>query len=53
VTQNLIASQAKELRLAINTTECGQVFDHLAPHARISLDKTEEANNVGKTRFWG
>jgi len=43
---NLIASQAKELRLAINTTECGQVLDHLAPRARISLDQAEEAINA-------
>jgi len=42
----LIASQAKELRLAINTTECGQVLDHLAPQARVSIDQTEEAINV-------
>ncbi len=42
----LIASQAKELRLAINTTECGLVLDHLAPHARISLDQAEEAINA-------
>jgi len=43
---NLIASQAKELRLAINTTECGQVLDHLAPHARISIDQAEDASNT-------
>jgi hypothetical protein len=42
----LIASQAEELRLAIITHECGKVLDHLAPHARISLDQTEEAINT-------
>jgi len=42
----LIASQAEELRLAIITTECGQVLDHLAPQVRISLDQTEEAINT-------
>jgi hypothetical protein len=41
-----IASHAKELRLAINTTECGQVLDHLAPQACISLDQAEEAINA-------
>ena len=43
---NLVATHAEELRLAIITTECGQVLDHLAPHARISLDDTEEAINT-------
>ena len=43
---NLIASQAEELRLAIITTECGAVLDHLAPQTRISLDQTEEAINT-------
>jgi hypothetical protein len=42
----LVASQAEELRLAIITTECGQVLDHLAPLARISIDQTEEAINT-------
>jgi len=42
----LIASQAEELRLAITTAEWGLVLDHLAPHARISLDQTEEAINT-------
>jgi hypothetical protein len=42
----LIASQAEELRLAIITPECGQVLDHLAPQARISIDQTEDAINT-------
>lgn len=42
----LIANQAEQLRLAITTDECGQVLDHLASHARISLDQTEEAINT-------
>jgi hypothetical protein len=43
---NLVASQAEELRLAIITSECGLVLDHLAPHVRISLDQTEDAINT-------
>ncbi len=43
---NLVATHAEQLRLAIITTECGQVLDHLAPHIRISLDQTEEAINT-------
>ena len=43
---NLVATHAEQLRLAITTTECSQVLDHLAPHARISLDQTEEAINT-------
>ena len=41
-----IARQAKELRLAINTAECGLVLDHLAPQAPISIDQTEDAINT-------
>jgi hypothetical protein len=42
----LVASQAETLRLAITTTECGLVLDHLAPQVRISLDQTEETINT-------
>ena len=41
-----MAAQAENLRLAITTTECGLVLDHLAPQARITLDQTEEAINT-------
>jgi hypothetical protein len=43
---NLVADQAETLRLAIITSECGLVLDHLAPHVRISLDQTEDAINT-------
>lgn len=43
---NLVATHAEQLRLAIITTECAQVLDHLAPHIRISLDQTEDAINT-------
>jgi hypothetical protein len=43
---NLVADQAEKLRLAIITSECGLVLDHLAPHVRISLDQTEDAINT-------
>ena len=42
----LVATQAKELRLAIDITECGMVLNRLAPKARISIDQTEEAINI-------
>jgi len=42
----LVATHAEQLRLAIITTECAQVLDHLAPLTRISLDQTEEAINT-------
>ena len=42
----LVAAQPKELRLAINSNECGLVLDHLAPLTRISIDQTEEAINT-------
>jgi len=49
---NLVATHAEQLRLAIITTECAQVLDHLAPHVRISLDQTEEAiNTLFEDRF--
>jgi hypothetical protein len=41
-----VADQAEKLRLAIITSECGLVLDHLAPHVRISLDQTEDAINT-------
>ena len=41
-----VAGHAEKLRLAIITTECAQVLDHLAPHIRISLDQTEDAINT-------
>jgi hypothetical protein len=48
----LVASQAEELRLAIITSECGVVLDHLAPQVRISIDQTEEAiNTLFEDRF--
>ena len=41
-----VAAHAEKLRLAIITTECALVLDHLAPQIRISLDQTEEAINT-------
>ena len=41
-----VAAHAETLRLAISTSECGLVLDHLAPQVRISLDQTEDAINT-------
>ena len=47
-----VAQHAEKLRLAIITTECAQVLDHLAPQIRISLDQTEDAiNTLFEDRF--
>ena len=49
---NDVARHAEKLRLAIITTECAKVLDHLAPQIRISLDQTEESiNTLFEDRF--
>jgi len=49
---DLVARQAVELRLAITTSECGLVLDHLAPQVRISIDQTDEGiNTLSEGRF--
>ena len=41
-----VAAHAEKLRLAIITSECGLVLDHLAPRARITIDQAEDAINT-------
>ena len=49
---NQVAAHAEKLRLAVITTECAQVLDHLAPQIRITIDHVEDAiNTLFEDRF--
>ena len=47
-----VAAHAEKLRLAVITSECGLVLDHLAPHVKITIDQVEKAiNTLFEDRF--
>ena len=47
-----VAEHAEKLRLAVITSECGMVLDHLAPQVRITIDHVEDAiNTLFEDRF--
>ena len=47
-----VAEHAEKLRLAVITTECGLVLDHLAPQVCITIDHVEDAiNTLFEDRF--
>jgi hypothetical protein len=45
-TTQTVARHAEHLRLAVTTTECGQVLDFLAPQVAITIDQADEAINA-------